>query len=109
MPLQSFATIKSIYSYFTSPFSRSESESTLPTHRIDVEQKSESGSEDEWNGDAPGLMNGQDVFDLAAAGGRDGQGFEERAAEWRARGEKVGGRRDAARRGIEVGYLSERK
>ena len=48
-------------------------------------------------------MNGHDVFHLAAAAGRDGQEFEERAAEWRAKGEKLGGRRDTARRSLEVG------
>jgi len=101
---QPFVTIKSIYSYFTSPFARSESESTLPIHFVDVDQNSESGSEDGWNGDAPALMEGQDVIDLAAAAGRDGQEFEGRAAEWRARGEKAGGRRDTVRRNLEVGF-----
>lgn len=48
-------------------------------------------------------MDGQDVFSLAAAGGREGPEFEDRAASWRAQGEKAGGRRDMARRALEVG------
>ena len=54
-------------------------------------------------------MDGQDVFDLAAAAGRDGREFDDRAAEWRAKGEKVGGRRDMVRRNLEVSGHVERR
>lgn len=47
-------------------------------------------------------MNSADVFDLAAAAGRGGNDFERRTAEFRARGEIPGGRRDLARRSLEV-------
>ncbi|OCF44644.1 hypothetical protein I317_01531 [Kwoniella heveanensis CBS 569] len=116
------ATLKSIVSYVSSPFTRSSS--LLPTHstnqnqnqsqdldvrvnredsiEIDQDQKSESGSEDNWNGEPPANMQGQDVFSLAAAAGRRGDDFEERASSWRARGEKPGGRRELARLGLEI-------
>jgi hypothetical protein len=45
-------------------------------------------------------MEGQDVFSLAAAGGREGAQFEERAEQWRSNGEKIGGNRDVARKGL---------
>ena len=63
---------------------------------------SESGSEDLEDEDAPGTPDGPDLFAVAAAAGRNGADFEERAAEWRARGEVEGGRRDAVRRQLEV-------
>ena len=47
-------------------------------------------------------MDGQDIFDLAAAGGRNGQDFDERAMEWRSHGDRAGGRRDVARRSGDV-------
>ncbi|WVR00164.1 hypothetical protein IAU59_007306 [Kwoniella sp. CBS 9459] len=111
------ATLKSIVSYVSSPFTRSSS--LLPTHstnqdldvqvdqngkheEIDIDQKSESGSEDNWNGEPPANMQGQDVFSLAAAAGRRGDDFEERASNWRSRGEKPGGRRELARLGLEA-------
>ncbi|WRT70210.1 uncharacterized protein IL334_007205 [Kwoniella shivajii] len=101
------ATLKSIVNYVSSPFTRSSN--VLPTHNndldvriTDVDQKSESGSEDEWNGDAPEPMQGQDVFSLASAAGRQGEEFDERAADWRAKGEKPGGRRQLTRLGLEA-------
>lgn len=81
-------------------------ELTLPTNISDlpaeVETRSESGSEDGWNGQGPAGVNGMDLFDAAAAGGRTGPEFEERQAEWRAKGEVPGGRREMARRSLEV-------
>lgn len=50
---------------------------------MDVDSKSESGSEDGWNGQAPAGMSRKDMFDLAAAGGRQGDAFDQRAVEWR--------------------------
>ncbi|WVF72973.1 hypothetical protein IAT40_007791 [Kwoniella sp. CBS 6097] len=113
------ATLKSIVSYVSSPFTRSST--LLPTHsssthnqnqdqnhdqdldvQVDNDQKSESGSEDNWNGEPPENMQGQDVFSLAAAAGRRGDEFEERASAWRSRGEKPGGRRELARLGLEA-------
>ena len=69
------------------------------------DQKSESGSEHNWDAQPPAGMSGQDVFSLAAAAGRDGEAFEERAAAWRSRGEVPGGRRDTTRRGSQVRSL----
>ena len=46
-----------------------------------------------------------DLYDLAAAAGQSGEAFEERASQWRARGEIAGGRRDVARRILEVSML----
>ncbi|ORY33450.1 hypothetical protein BCR39DRAFT_557135 [Naematelia encephala] len=87
-------------SHVPSFFSRS-SASILPTTHQDIaEARSESGSEDEWNGEPPVAMDGEDVFDLAAAGGRTGKEFEARAADWRAKGEIPGGRRQAARQNL---------
>ncbi|BEI81023.1 hypothetical protein CcaverHIS002_0201830 [Cutaneotrichosporon cavernicola] len=43
-----------------------------------------SGSDDEWGGEAPSNMVGQDVFSLAEAAGRTGDEFEARAEAWRA-------------------------
>lgn len=56
---------------------------TNPFRRGDDEDKSISGSEDEWNGEPPSAMKGQDVFSLAAAAGRRGEDFEARAEVWR--------------------------
>ncbi|WWD19644.1 hypothetical protein CI109_104106 [Kwoniella shandongensis] len=106
-----FATLKSIVNYVSSPFSRGSASSSaiLPSttndvedDAIDIDRKSESGSEDNWTGSGPNNMGGQDVFSLAAAGGRQGQQFEDRAADWRARGEKPGGRRELARLQLEA-------
>ena len=111
-----FSTVKNIFSYALSPLFRSSSSAdlTLPTTNSDIkeiDQKSESGSEDGWNGSPPALDNGKegingsmDVFDLAAAAGRHGKEFEDRAAKWRAKGEVVGGRRDLARRSLTVSH-----
>ncbi|WWC72030.1 uncharacterized protein I206_105989 [Kwoniella pini CBS 10737] len=102
------ATLKSIVSYVSSPFTKSSS-SVLPTHTddgplriadVDQDTKSESGSEDEWNGEPPSQMNGQDIFTLAAAAGRSGQQFEDRAITWRTN-EVPGGRRQLARLALE--------
>ncbi|WWC91702.1 uncharacterized protein L201_006648 [Kwoniella dendrophila CBS 6074] len=107
------ATLKSIVNYVSSPFTKTSSPSVLPTHRIDIDQdqdqdiRSESGSEDEWNGEAPSTMNGQDLFTLASAAGRDGEEFEKRAAAWRAKGEIPGGKRQLARLGVEAHSSSE--
>ncbi|WVR07672.1 hypothetical protein IAU60_004714 [Kwoniella sp. DSM 27419] len=95
------STLRSIVNYVSSPFSRSQS--LLPQHTSDLQAdpvpdtKSESGSEDGWNGEAPVQMDGQDVFDLAAAAGRQGKEFENRAATWRAKGDRLGGRRELDR------------
>lgn len=98
---QALGAIKSALSLFTSPFSRSPS--TLPTHNaIEVDQRSESGSEDNWDGEAPAAMKGQDVFSLAAAAGRSGEDFEERQIAWRGKGEVRGGKREVARRELQV-------
>ncbi|WVW86187.1 hypothetical protein I302_108228 [Kwoniella bestiolae CBS 10118] len=101
------ATLKSIVNYVSSPFTRTSS-SVLPTHSnsndlavrvtdADIDQRSESGSEDEWNGEPPSKMEGQDIFSLAAAAGRKGDDFEERAASWRNKGEVPGGNRQLNR------------
>ncbi|KAL7418447.1 hypothetical protein Q5752_006905 [Cryptotrichosporon argae] len=109
--LKSFPSLSSLVSFVASPFRRAPS---LPTHstrqithsatgddKIDVDAApSVSGSEDEWNGEPPEEMDGQDVFSLAAAGGREGDEFERRAETYRARGEVAGGRLDLARRGL---------
>jgi hypothetical protein len=42
-----------------------------------------SGSEDEWDGKVPEVMQGEDIFSLAAAAGRGGPDFEERSKTWR--------------------------
>ncbi|WWC64565.1 uncharacterized protein I303_107176 [Kwoniella dejecticola CBS 10117] len=105
------ATLKSIVSYVSSPFTKSSS-SVLPTHSNDAptplritegdqDTKSESGSEDEWNGQPPSQMDGQDMFTLAAAAGRSGADFDTRASDWRAK-EIPGGRRQTARLGLEA-------
>ncbi|KAK4685376.1 hypothetical protein P7C73_g4772, partial [Tremellales sp. Uapishka_1] len=109
-PTASFSALRSIYSLISSPFKRSPP--ALPVHSsslrnqlnvaVSPAQRSESGSEDNWDGEAPHAMAGQDVFSLAAAGGRDRDQFEERAETWRAREEIPGGRRDLARRGLET-------
>ncbi|TYJ54195.1 hypothetical protein B9479_005121 [Cryptococcus floricola] len=100
-----FGAIKSVFSnLISSPFSRGSP--SLPTHNslpVDRYQRSESGSEDNWEGDEPVQMKGQDVFSLAEAAGRGGEGFEARQVEWRTKGEVAGGRREAARRDLQVG------
>lgn len=98
---QTLGAIKSALSLFTSPFSRSPS--TLPTHNaIEVDQCSESGSEDNWNGAAPATMKEQDVFSLAAAAGRSGEDFEGRQIAWRSKGEVPGSKHDVVRRERQV-------
>lgn len=98
---QALGAIKSALSLFTSPFSRSPS--TLPTHNdIEVDQRSESGSEDNWDGEAPITMKEQDVFSLAAAAGRSGEDFEGRQIAWRSKGEVPGSKHDVVRRGLQV-------
>ncbi|WWD03659.1 hypothetical protein V865_001714 [Kwoniella europaea PYCC6329] len=104
-----FATLKSIVNYVSSPFTRTSSSSAvLPTHStsngsavrvtdVDIYQRSESGSEDEWNGEPPSNMEGQDIFSLAAAAGRGGDAFDKRAASWRSKGEVPGGKRQLNR------------
>ncbi|OCF77322.1 hypothetical protein I204_01309 [Kwoniella mangroviensis CBS 8886] len=104
-----FATLKSIVNYVSSPFTRtSSSTAVLPTHStsnelavrvtdVDIDQRSESGSEDEWNGEPPSKMEGQDIFSLAAAAGRGGDDFDKRAASWRSKGEVPGGKRQLNR------------
>ncbi|OXG76017.1 hypothetical protein C348_05165 [Cryptococcus neoformans Gb118] len=100
-PNSALGAIKSALSLFTSPFSRSPS--TLPTHNaIEVDQRSESGSEDNWDGEAPAAMKGQDVFSLAAAAGRSGEDFEGRQIAWRGKGEVPGGKREVARRELQL-------
>jgi hypothetical protein len=74
-----------------------------------AEQRSESGSEDQWDGEPPATMQGQDVFSLAAAAGREGPEFESRATAWRARGEIPGGRRETARRALEVSHALQQQ
>ena len=102
----SFASIRSIFSYPLNLFRNPSEELSLPTTTSDlpvqVEANSESGSEDEWNGQPPASANGMDVFDAAAGAGRTGPEFEARTASWRAKGEVPGGRRDLARRSLEV-------
>lgn len=95
-------------SYITAPFARSPPSKGLPFTQADiaVEQKSESGSEDEWNGQPSEQMHGKDVFDLAQAAGRDGADFDSRADQWRARGEKAGGRRETSRKALFVSAVS---
>ena len=82
---------------------------TLPTTTsdlpVEIEQRSESGSEDEWTGAPPGVLNRPDVFAIAAAEGRDAQGVEENTAEWRAKGEMPGGRRGASRRQLNASQV----
>jgi len=51
--------------------------------RRNDDDRSVSGSEEEFNGTAPAVMHGEDVFSLAAAAGRSGTDFEERAQTWR--------------------------
>ncbi|WVQ66973.1 uncharacterized protein L199_005165 [Kwoniella botswanensis] len=104
-----FATLKSIVNYVSSPFTRTSSSSAvLPTHStsnelavrvpdVDIDQRSESGSEDEWNGEPPSKLEGQDIFSLAAAAGRGGDEFDKRAASWRNKGEVLGGKRQLNR------------
>jgi len=72
---------------------------------VEPEPQSESGSEDGWNGEPPENMDGMDVFKMAAAGGRQGKDFEERTEEWRSKGEVPGGRRESARRSLQVGCM----
>ncbi|WVQ84500.1 hypothetical protein IAT38_006652 [Cryptococcus sp. DSM 104549] len=101
-PKSPFAALKSIIK-FVSPW-RSGPAPGLPTHNgHDADQRSEDGSEDNWEGEGPEAMRGQDMFALAAAGGRSGAGFDARQAEWRARGELPGGRRETARRDLPAG------
>lgn len=106
----SFASIRSILSYPLNLFRNPSQELSLPTTTSDlpvqVEANSESGSEDEWNGQPPTSADGMDVFDAAASAGRTGPEFEARTAQWRAKGEVPGGRRDLARRSLEVGRCS---
>lgn len=98
---QTLGAIKSALSLFTSPFSRSPS--TLPTHNaIEVDQCSESGSEDNWDGEAPATMKEQDVFSLAAAAGRSGEDFEGRQIAWRSKGEVPGSKHGVVRRELQV-------
>lgn len=59
--------------------------------RRDDEAISVSGSEEEWDGTVPDSMRGQDVFSLAAAAGRGGNDFDQRAQTWRANKPKVTG------------------
>ncbi|ADV23987.1 hypothetical protein CNI04180 [Cryptococcus gattii WM276] len=100
-PNSALGAIKSALSLFTSPFSRSPS--TLPTHNdIEVDQRSESGSEDNWDGEAPITMKEQDVFSLAAAAGRSGEDFEGRQIAWRSKGEVPGSKHDVVRRGLQL-------
>jgi hypothetical protein len=90
-------------SYALTPFRQAP---ILPLHNNDIKAEetiSEDGSEEEWDGEPPGMMEGQDVYDLAAAGGRAGGDFDARTEEYRARGEVPGGRRDVARRQLLVG------
>lgn len=87
MSPQSFPSLRSIYSFVTAPFSRQpllpQTNQDLP---IEEDQKSQSGSEDGWNGTPPAGMEGQDMFSIAAAGGRQGGDFEKRAIENRDEG-----------------------
>lgn len=106
---QSFPGIRSLVSYITHPFARSPSTQGLPITNQDIDQKSESGSEDGWNGEPSQQMAEADVFDLAEAAGRDGPELEDRADKWRARGEIAGGRRDTARRNLQVRRLRKAK
>ena len=79
---------------------------TLPRTTADLpvekEARSESGSEDGWNGEPPESMEGMDVFQMAAAGGRQGKDFDDRTEEWRSKGEVPGVRRESARKSIQV-------
>lgn len=97
---QSFPSLRSIYSFVTAPFSR---QPLLPqTHQdlqIEEDQKSQSGSEDGWNGSPPAGMDSQDVFSVAAAGGRGGEEFDRRAIEYRSEGSK----KEAVRGNVPVG------
>jgi hypothetical protein len=71
LTIQSFPSLRSIYSFVTAPFSR---QPLLPQTnqdlQIEEDQKSQSGSEDGWNGSPPPGMEIEDVSSLAAAGRR---------------------------------------
>lgn len=54
-----------------------------------------SGSEDGWNGEPPAVMNGQDVYDLAGAAGRQGREFEERAERHRGQAQNAPSNKEA--------------
>lgn len=77
--VQSFPSLRSIYSFVTAPFSR---QPLLPqTHQdlaIEEDQKSQSGSEDGWNGTAPPGMEREDLSSLAAVGRRGNSDIESR-------------------------------
>ncbi|EIW72110.1 hypothetical protein TREMEDRAFT_72658 [Tremella mesenterica DSM 1558] len=100
-----FASLRSLYSFVTGSISRTTP--LLPNTSQDIDsppasdQQSVSGSDDEWEGEEPKRMQGEDVFSLAAAAGRKGGNVDDRALEFRARGEIPGGRRDLARRALE--------
>jgi hypothetical protein len=74
---------------------------------VDADQKSESGSEDGWTGDASQQMQQGDAYEAEAlAISRSRLEGKSRVAEkWSAMGEKAGGRRDLARRNLEVSYF----
>jgi len=71
LTIQSFPSLRSIYSFVTAPFSK---QPLLPQTnqdlQIEEDQKSQSGSEDGWNGSPPPGMEIEDVSSLAAAGRR---------------------------------------
>ncbi|CAK9782982.1 hypothetical protein CC85DRAFT_329080 [Cutaneotrichosporon oleaginosum] len=67
----------------TSWFSNLTASITSTLSRFRSRDGSVSGSEDEWGGEGPAHMAGQDMFSLAEAAGRGGEEFAERAAAWR--------------------------
>ncbi|ORX40584.1 hypothetical protein BD324DRAFT_606465 [Kockovaella imperatae] len=102
-----FSGLRNMISYALSPLFRQENRLALPSNTGDItmepEVPSESGSEDNW-GSSPSNTRQGDVLSMAEAAGRSGADFEDRAAEWRARGEVPGGRRDTTRRSLAVSW-----
>lgn len=64
---------------------------------IDIDRKSESGSEDGWNGEPSQQMKQGDIFEAD-----EKKGMSSSAEKWKAMGEISGGKRDTARKNLQV-------